>query len=279
MNFGRTDLTLLVVMSLAIVIMAFVFPAIGLSDASADENDIPNMSVEPNRFDMAGDFPDRPGTPTSGIIERNEDNLAIQDGLQQLEGTTIDGYRLSYTNVGNLSHPKYEVTLDEFDNGNLTESTPVTLSEEGDQGQINEFDWTITLTLDRVENVNQSNLTAYVEYEIEQDPDGQAWYTGVPILGSFADATSQVASMVGWLGIVIWWTSVTIIEIALNLLGLLFDVVKFGFGMASWLVTTYSDVISNANSWAAVFVALPGIILSFIFAKLTVIGIKLLPTT
>jgi hypothetical protein len=279
MNFGKTDLTLMFVMSLAIVIMAFVFPAIGLSDANADENDIPSMEVDADRFDFAGEFPERPGTPTQGRIVRNESQLDIDDGIQQIQGDTIDGYAIRYTNVGNQSDPQYEVVLSEWTNGNLNESDPVVLNGTGERGQINAFDWTINVELVELENVGTGELTATVQYNIEQKPGGQSWISGVPLLGDFADATSTVASMVGFLGIVIWWISVTIIEISLNLLGLLFDVASFGFGLASWLVTTYADIASNANSWAAVFVALPGIILSFLFAKLTVIGIKLLPTT
>lgn len=281
MNFSRFDMILIVVMSIGIVIMSFVFPALGLIDGdAAKESEIPEFDMEPNRFDFAGDFPDRPGTPTNGQLTYDSTETQFSDNQRWLSGSdTSEGTDLVGTR--NSTNNDVRVTINVWSSGNLSATDELEFSSVGDRGVLTAGEWEVRIEVVSLTADDDADTLEYtVEYEIvEQPTSGGGWLGRVPVVGTVFDAASATAGVLSWIGSIIWWFFLTAWQIALNLLGMLFDAVSFMFGTASWLITTYSAIISGADAWVSVFVGIPGLLLFLEFAKLAMIAISLLPLT
>ena len=96
MDFTTRDIGILISMSLAVIMISFVFPTIGLADTGdkAAESEIPEFNISTDRFDFAGDFPDNPGTPSTGALERNEAELDVYRP-RFFHGDTAGGVRMT----------------------------------------------------------------------------------------------------------------------------------------------------------------------------------------
>lgn len=272
MNIGRADVMLLLVMSLSIVSMSFVFPALGLTNESVDQNDIPEFNITSDRFDLAGDIPTAPA-PDKGVawIDTTE-GVAWSDNNIWLDGNFDSG------GTQLLLTDQEKVVLNQYNSSSQVVDT--------DSVQLNSTTNRSILDVQngyevRIEKTDQYNSSYYeVSYEVTDQPNvGGSFVDRIPVVGGLFEAADSVAAVVAWLTSVVLWFLLWFVDLSANLIGILFDVVRYLFGMASWLATTYGGIISSANSWAGVFVALPGIIFSMILAKFVVIGIKLLPTT
>lgn len=277
MDFGRTDIIIVVSMSLAIISMSFVFPALGLTADSDEvaENDIPEFNMSADRFDIAGEFPDQPGTPSQGTLVLNNSVDILEDNRRVwLEGDTDGGTELLLTNQTDDAR----LVLNHWPGPDKDE---VVLSNVGDVDDIQNdtAGWHIKFEYVNIENRNKSNQTITVDYEIIQQPADSAWYSRIPVVGSVFSTGEQLAGIVGWIGSIIYWTFGTMFSVILNLIGILFDVVTYGFSMLIWMVSTYNSIISSASAFASVFVMAPAIILFLEFAKIGMIAINLLPTT
>lgn len=276
MNLTKFDLTIIVVMSIATISMSFVFPALGLTDASTNESDVPEFDIGSDRFDFAGEVPDNPGTPSQGELElqsdgsdevRLHDNSSHQVSLSTLdpegENLTAEVYLSLYNETG----------------GSPEEQDTVTLSEEGDTGTLEVGGYAVDVEWIRTENVDQSDETAVITYEITDQPSGETWLTRLPVVGGIVSGASALAGIVGWIGSLIWWGFTFFIQTGLNVVTLVFDVAVYFVSTLSWLTGTYADIVSSADAWAAVFVSIPGILLFGEFAKIVMVLISLLPTT
>lgn len=277
MNFTKFDLTIIVVMSIGIISMSFVFPALGLTDESTNESDVPEFDMASDRFDFAGEMPDNPGTPSQG-----EFNVQTDDGGQlRLKQSPEEDINLN-ANDGTPGTDQVdpEVSLNKL---NGTEDSPyqvnATLSEVGDSATLEGFDYVADMEWVRTENENQSNETAIVSYEIIEQPSDETWLSRVPVVGGIVSGANALAGIVGWIGSLIWWGFTFFVQTGLNVLGMVVDVAVYFVSTLSWLVGTYTGIVSGANAWAAVFVAIPGILLFGEFAKIVMVLISLLPTT
>lgn len=277
MNWGKFDVTIIVVMSVAVVSMSMVFPMIGLTSADANENDIPDLDVQSDRFDFSGDFPDRPGTPSSGTMDFNSSDVQFSDNQLWLDGDTSNGTELVLLQNGSNDNAK--INLNDWDAGNLDAQENAYLNGTGDTAVVSNFSYEIRFEVTDYEETN-GDLDVTVEYEITDQPQSDGgWLGRIPVVGTLFSQGEALAGVLSWVGSVVWWGFATFFDIVLNLVGMLFDAMTYGFSLADWLVTSYADVISGAGSWAAVFVALPGIILTAELFKILMLGIKLLPTT
>lgn len=283
MNFTKFDAILLITMTLAIVAMSFMVPALGLAsaeDAEADEDDLPEFEIESDRFDMVGDFPDRPGTPSTGMLVWDNQDPTIEHEIW-IEDNLPDGIQLAvFDDETGTENYSVEVQLNDYVESQVDESDTVTLDDVGDRDTLQDFGYNIQVEYKHVDKVDENDWVAEVEYSILQQSDVEdSWYDRIPVIGAVFGAGETLAGIVGWIGAILYWTLGTLFEIILNLMGILYDTMIFFVDLISWMITTYSSIVSNANSWAGLFVAIPGLLLFVVFAKIVFIGIKLLPQT
>lgn len=288
MNFSKFDMVLLVTMSVAIVVMSFVFPALGLADAGTSESEVPEFSMNSDRFDFAGDFPSRQAdTPTTGTLDFDTSEPAgFSDNQIWLHGST-DPAGAELNLIQNGSDPDAQVNLLGWDNGSVVAQDNTTLGAVGEKSllEISESlgGYKVVVEMETFDNIS-GGYYYEVSYEIQESPpvdsgDDNGWLERLPIIGGLYSAGETVASVLAWGISVVWWFVTSTWEIALNVLGMAFDIVSFVFNTVSWLASTYGTILSAADSWVAIFVALPGLLLSLEFAKLAMIAISLLPFT
>lgn len=278
MNFGKFDAIMLLTMLLAVVSMSFVFPAIGLTDEdSVSENEIPELDIQSDRFDIAGELPDRPRSTDSGVITYRADGYDNRDiDLYVDGGNLIVGTSIFSDDSGNTT--PINVFLNEYDtdSGLEIDSDNTTLNETGDMAELtveNETEYTVRYELIELTNEGTDDFEAQVRFEVIESPGGDGF------LGTIFGAADTLASTVAWIGTVFYWFSISLFEIAGNALGGIFDVSSYLISLVAFMVSSYTDILSGSQGFASVFVAIPGVILGIMLAKIVVIGVKLLPTT
>lgn len=265
MNITKFDITIVFTMALAIISMSFVFPALGLADVDASENQIPELDITADAFDFAGEFPQAPSTPTEGTLDLDTSQpIEGSNNVVWLDGDTNDGYELVLLELNNTA----QVRINEWNNGNVTQSNQ-TFDSSTDSFVVVQGEFGVRLT------VNKHDPPAYeVRYEVTERPN-----TGGGIIGGIVGTVGDIAEVLGWFGIVFYWFSVSIIQVSLNVIAAVFSAISYLFSLFIWLSTTYGSVVTAAPSWVGLFVAIPGILLTFTLTKMVVIGIKMLPTT
>lgn len=272
MNFGKTDIMLLLTMSLAVISMSFVFPAIGLTDDDAvGENEIPEFNISTDRFQFATEFPDAPSTPTEGVLWFDATrSSSLSDNRVWLQGDTDNGVELF---VSEESNGTGEININIWESGSVTDTDNATFDENTNLSTVIAGDWGVRFEPSETESDFDER---YYEgdYQVTNRPqDGEG------VIGSVVGLVSDTASVLAWFGVIFYWVSISIIEVSFNAAVALFDVTVYLLGLANFLISTYTSIISGASGFASVFVALPGIILAAILAKIVMIGVSLLPTT
>lgn len=275
----RRDIMLLLVMAIAIVSMSLVFPALGLTDEdSVSASEIPEFSLQESRFDIAGEFPNAPGTPTTGTLTYDPQADYNNNQIWLSGGTDAGGYELVLLPNGTSA----DVRINEWNDTSFVDQQTVVVNESNPTGVVSNDQWTVTAEITDKFNGTTNTSTGYyqVDYEVVEQPgDGGAIGERIPVIGSLFSATNALAGMVGWIASIIYWFLQTSFEVILNVTGLLYDVTSYFIGLLTWMSTTYGNVVTSASGWVSVFVALPGIIFSAVLGKLVIIGIGLLPTT
>lgn len=277
MNITKFDITIVVVMSLSIVSMSFVFPALGLSDINTKENDIPELNVSENAFDFASQFPDRPRSVDGGIITYRADGLDDRDIDLLVEGQNLVVSTSAFAE-GNGNTTPIRVFLTEFgpNGGTQIDQANLTLNNTGEVGELtvdNQTEYTVRYTLIETRNSGTDQFEAQVQFEVTDSPGTDGF------LGTIFGAADTLASTLAWIGTVFYWISVTIVQTTLNVLSAILSVITYIFSLFGWLSGTYASVITSAPSWVGIFVSIPGILLTFTLSKMVIIGIKSLPTT
>lgn len=266
MNIGKFDLMVLVVMGLAVVSMSFVFPALGLSGVDTDEDDIPSLDIADDRFDLVGDSPRRPSSPTEGILyyDTTEDATFSENSIW-LEGDSTNGVQL--TLLQNVSDPSQaDVLLTEWNSSGVAEQDRVYITENDSQGMLTAAGYEIAV--ETTQRHDPPDLLE-VEWRVDEDPRGEGPFSFI------GDMVNVLAWGITW---IIWFITNTV-EGGLNAVGMVVDVMTYLISLLGWLISTYGTIVASAPSWVAVFVALPGIILSAVLAKMVIIGVGLLPST
>lgn len=280
MELTEFDIVVVVTMTLAVVSMSFVFPAMGLTDGdSVGESEIPEFNVTEDRFDFVGDRPAPPGTPTNIRMDWNgSQDAAFSDNQVWLNGDTNGGTELLI--LPNSSTGGMEVRVNIWNgSGQVNETEVQTFDSSGESGHMRVNDYSLLWSVESYETVN-GNVTTEVSIEIQDQPvTGGSWVSRVPIIGGVFDTAAATAATLAWFGSIILWGFQAFFEGSANALAVAVDVISYVLNLLLWLSTTYTSIVSAAPGWVSVFVALPGLLLTAILAKMVMIGVSLLPTT
>lgn len=278
MNISQRDVMLLLTMALAVVSISFVFPALGLGGENVAENELPQFEIESDRFDVAGDFPTSPGTPSSGTLIYDAEADLNENQVWLTGGTDGGGFELVLLPNGDEA----EVRINEWNSsGAVVGYDSVNVSAENQTGSVERGPWGITVeTTEQFDGDADPGVGYYsVEYDVVDEPgDGGSIGERIPIVGSIIGGTNALIGMVGWIGSIIYWAVQVLFEGILNVTGIGYDISSYFIGLFSWLSSTYFGIVSSAGaSWVSVFVALPGILLSVMLGKFAIIAVRLIP--
>lgn len=280
MEFNFSDVVIIVAMSTTIILMAFTFSALGLADNGIDENDIPRYNTASDRFNMVGDFPNNPGGPSRFFLDYDEELAGDSDNSVWLDGSTDNGTQLTMYNNSNSNNQTLKVGLYKWESGSNTGEVNTTLSDVGDKSVLKDFGYDLLVEYDRKENPNSSKTISQISVNVREQPETNAGFLDrIPLVGGVFDGTEAIAAIVGWLGSIIYWFFGTTFEVVLNGAYMLYSIAAYLISFVGWMVTTYVNVTTSASGWAAIFITLPGLILSLEFTKVIMVLISLLPTT
>jgi hypothetical protein len=286
-NISKFDVGILFSMTLAVILISFTGPVFGLTDANAtDHQDIPNLSVGQNTFDVAGGFPEQPGAPSQGelVFTENESN---DFGVNQLfvsgsaQGDN-NGIELVVVNDGTSADPEAQVIVNDWDSGNVVSVTRFNLTNEGETAIYNNDTTAFRIDFEATTLTNDSgngNTQVAVQYDIVQTPSDTGIVNNLPIIGGIASGASDLAGTLGWIGSIVFYLFLVLGETILNVITILVDVTVYLFSMVGWMFATYIGVIENAPGWSRVIVAVPGTLFAALLAKFVAVGISMLPTT
>lgn len=289
MNFTKFDMFLLISMSFSIIVMSFVMPSADLTgtENETEESDVPEFDIDSSRFDIAGEFPDRPGSSSSGTLRFNNSNtntysttgisLAWLD-RPKLSGVSVELQNGTDTGLGeNLSI----VVVDYNDTGVVEYQGVYNITSEDNTYIYNKNEWVIRFDVEYVNNLGQSNMTGKVSYDIKENggENTGGGLSAIPVVGTLFDAGEVIGSTIAWIGNVFLWTFTFVFEIAINLLSLLLDSMIFGIDLLTWMIDGYAGMTSKATGWASVILLVPSIILFIELLKIVMIAISLMPTT
>lgn len=271
MNFSRFDVTIIVVMSLAVISMSFVFPPLGLTGDNADENNIPEFNTTASEYEFSQAFPRSPGTDTSGELQWYErESQAVDNQQVFLTGDPSDGFALAVTNAGNTSDPQPKVFLENWTSGSGVSEDSYTFTNNSSVGVLSSSngEWSVGVFWVDTANKGTKDLRLYVEFQVSEHP-GQS-------SNIIAQIYNGLEGVVAYIGNVVYWLVAMFSSLVLQVLVLLFDVLVYAFGMFHWLLSGYWALVDGATGFASVFVVIPGILLFAEFAKLAFLGVDLL---
>lgn len=281
MNFTKFDMVLLFTMSLAVVLMSFTFPALGMTDNSdeVNETDIPELNLSSSSWDIVGEFPDQPGTPTSGELERNDSVQLIGEQQAWIDRPKSDGTSI---NIASFDTGYHNITVGEFNDSGPDFTDVYDMTHEGQEIRHQNNSWSILFTVEEYDNIGHANVSSTVHWEIIESPasDEGGGLSDWPVIGGVWDAGEQLFLALAWLGDIIMWGFGTLIEVSLTIVETLFTAMVYAFDMVKWLSGTYASIVSSApDGFASAILAVPGALLTLEFLKVTWIGLKLLPST
>lgn len=293
MDITAFDITILVASTIGIILMSFAFPALGLAGEETQESEVPEFDIESDRFDIAGEFPQPPNEgPQHALQGTVYHNYPEESNEEFILGDESHGWTLRTYSPVNDSVFVELMHWYEGDPG----TTPniqkhlVELENESDSAQLIGGDvydnWgnvTATVTAEDFAGQGTDNFTATVGYSFDcergcgSDGDDGA-LTNLPIVGGLFEAGADVAGGVVWIAQIIVWMGVVAFELVINGLSAMVDVLAFVFGLADFLVTTYTDVVSSDEiaSWASVILLIPGVMLMAVWAKLAAVAVEVI---
>lgn len=280
MEFTKQDMIIIVAMTTTVVLLAFIFSALGFAENGIVESDIPEYNTTADRFDMVGDFPDNPGGPSKFYMSWDDTLQGDSDNSVWLDGDTTNGNQLVIRNNSATSTETIKVALHTWTNGNHTGEVNDTLDGVGDRAVLNTDKYDLLVEYKSKQNENSSETISQVEVTIREQPESNAAFLKrIPIVGGVFSGAEAVASGVAWIGSILFWFLGTTFEVILNLAIMLYSAMSYGVSFMWFLLSTYFNVTTSATGWAAVMIMMPGVILFFEFVKIIMIGISLLPTT
>lgn len=276
MNFTKWDMTIVLGMAITVIFMSFTFPALNLTGSEVNESNIPEFNMSQNTFNISGDFPEKPGVPSQGTVTYYENKSGGGEQDQAwLTGFTDDGLEHLLLKTGS---PNMELRVNSWQSGTAIVDT-FPFSSESDTFTYQNNSWIIEYNVTNYENQGLTNFTTAVAWQIRQTPSDSSWWDGIPILGGILSSGADLAGMLGWFGSIILWFFTTLFELVLNAVIVLTNITVYLISTVIWLSSTYFSIASGAAGFGQIIVAIPGILLSLEFAKLAMIGIKLLPQT
>lgn len=275
MNFSNKDMGILVSMSIAVICISLVFPALGVSGNETTQNEIPEYNITKDKYDFAGEFPPDPGAPSKGELERIENQSDGDTRSQWLHGDTTNGAEIVVFNNGSLKDPIAEITVTNWTDGTATDTT-VELRNVSDRTTMQEAGYKLQVHFAETENLNESNMTMRVEYTILRQPENTDWMSRIPVVGGIMGAGEQLAGIVGWIGSVIYWLFGQMITIFTNMFVVFLDVTFYVIDTFHWLIGTYMGIVEAAPNFSGLFIMIPAIMLFLEFAKIGMITVEVL---
>lgn len=256
MNITQTDMAVIVSMSIAVILMSFAFPALGLTGDQATNP--PDFNISENQFDFAGDFPQDPGEYQSGtLVYKDSQNDTLVK--HWLTGDSSDGIRLTASSDAVGGYPLVDML--DYDGGTATSGDSIYTTGQNKTEKLETGDWIVNVTIYDAENVT-SGWDFKADYQVTDKPGG------LPLIGSIVYIGEVLAYGVGWL-----------FQISANLLVILLTVVTFSVNLMIYLASNYAAIVAGAGGWASIILAIPGLVISFEFMKVIAVFLSLLPTT
>ena len=288
MNFTKFDMMILITSLLAVIVMSLTFPMLGMAGEEADEDDVPSFDIDSDRFNFAGEFPENPGTPSQFYLFWNDQLGQDSDNVRWLDGDVDDGHEILITDqTGTQGDPQADVIINHWDAGTVVEDETFSLNFT-EYETVTDFGdgYDLFVEFDRKENITwdggqSEGVEVRVNVEVRDQPEDSGWLTRVPIIGGVLGTADAVASMVGWIGSILWWGVTWFFQIAATLLAILFDTIVFAFDVVAFITGTYGEILTadNVSSWAILIAHVPLVLFLLELAKLTMVAISLLPTT
>lgn len=269
MEITQRDIGILIAMSITVIAMSYIFPALGFAGSEVKDSDIPQFNMSTSHFDIVGDFPKDPSSPSTGELVYDKDKLIASLLQEWLHGDQSDGVRHTAGLASDSSNADYPtVTVVQYSMGSAVGSDTVDLTTENEVYTYNNASYQIEYNWTESENYNQSDAVYTVEYKIVESPDDVGILGRIPVVGGIFSSGSNLAAIVGWLASVTYWLVGTAISILLNFVATLLQIAVYVFGMFHWLLSTYFSIANTANGFASIIVMIPGIILFMQFAKI-----------
>lgn len=282
-DFTKFDISILLTMTLAIVVMSFLFPALGMSSAqTVQESDVPGFNVTQNTFDITGELPEQPRTSDTGTLTLDEDgagNSVEGISLLYIDSPEIEGFSIEVANVS--TGPRVTaINWSDTDNDQVAEvETQNDYSINNDTSQTilhNDNGYVIEFNVESIDNYEESNMSIVMSYDIQSSPEDSDGISALPIIGSTADL---LATVIGYLVTMFSYVALVLVEVAINTLVTTALVSGYLVQMGIFLVSTYANIVASASSWAAIILVVPSVLLAAEFAKIAYLIIKAFPTT
>jgi len=280
MNFTKTDFVISMGMTIAVIFMSFTFPALGMTGNNVQENEIPQFNITKGSADFAREQPEYPARPSEGTLEYVE-GTEVWEGQRQTylqQGDTE--YLVSFFDDNPTGTSEWQVNLIKFNaSGSYSVNTTIT---EGESKSLTSTDGNYRVGFNNLEitNTTQGSRQATVDWEVIEQPSDQSWIGRLPVVGGLISGANQLASVVGWIGSILWHFTVQVLVTIANALLIFYNIFVYFLEFMYWITTAYSGVVAGApTAWASVIVAIPGILLGFEFVKLVALAISLLPLT
>ena len=280
MNLTKQDLFITVGMSIVVIMMSFLFPAIGLGGDSVNESEIPEFNITKGQATFDRQLPEYPSRPSEGTLTYVNGSESWEDNRQVYLQRGSTEYLLSFFDNDPGPDEQYHANLIKFNSsGSYTEDVNINESESKELTSV-DGSYSVGLTNLTVLNSTPGNESARINWEVTEQPSDQTWLGRIPGVGALISGTNQLAAVVGWIAGTIWHV-VTLVMVTIGNTVLMFtNVILYFIDFSWWLASTYTGIVSGApTSWASVIVAIPGIVLGFQFTKLIAVGVKLLPFT
>lgn len=254
-------------MTVFLIFVSFVFPPLGFTADNVNATDIPEFNATENQFDYLQDPANTPGEPNRGTLQYEQGADQYEDSRNR---SIAEYFYLTTRNTQTPENPSITVGL--VNNSVLGMPTDTETITVGETVSISNWSYAVSFT-----NLQfQSDNTSYsVEWEVHERPDTDddgSWIDSIPIVGGLVSAGSGLVSAVLWIGSVLATVITNAILGVTNVFITLFNVLGFFFTFMFWLLSTYGAIVGGApNTWVSVFMAIPGIVLSFEFGKLVII--------
>lgn len=251
MNFTQRDFVLLVSMTLLLILINMVFPALGFSSPSVNQSDIPEYNITERQFDFVGELPEKPANPTTGILNHSSDKFDNYEGTIQFElGPGDNGNRIFLVAINETT-----AHLTDIEDSTINDSVTFTSNDQ-----------TKTLTAYGYEvDVHSIDIsTGTFEWIATDRPQD----SNLPLIGGIADFADNQISTIAWIGstIAVWVTQQ--VEKIFNVGAMILSFIAFVIQYLHFLIIRYSSIINNAPAtWVSLLMSIPGIILSWLFVK------------
>lgn len=266
-SFTQNDFKIMLVMTLFLVIISFLFPPMGFTSQSVNATDIPDFNTSQNQFDYLNDELEKPGNPSEGTLRYVEGAKEFEDN--RVVWLNDDTVSISLFNDGTVQDPQPRIGLAKFNTSTYETSKYI---NESEFKSIENYSYVVTF-----ENVviTDNNETITVDWHVIEQPENQGLIESIPIIGGLYSSGAALAATLGWFVSIVFVMITNAVLAVTNVFITLFNIMAFTFGFMYWLLGTYASVVTSApTGYVGVFMAIPGVILSFEFAKITILLVR-----